>query len=62
MRRFKGIGFSFFEGLGGGRSIEKFDCISVAFCEDDVGGGLVHLHGHSQWDEAVNSVVDVVDI
>ena len=41
------------------RSIEKFDSINVAFCEDDVGGGLFHLHGHSQWDEAVNSVVDV---
>ena len=29
------------------RSIEKFYSVSVAFCEDDVGGGLVHLHCHS---------------
>ena|GEM_PF-1774743 len=44
------------------RSIEQFDGIGVAFREDDVGGGLVHLHGHSQWDEAVDAVVDVVDV
>lgn len=44
------------------RSIEEFDGIGVSFGEDDVGGGLVHLHGHSQWDEAVDAVIDVVDV
>jgi hypothetical protein len=44
------------------RSIEEFDGIGVSFGEDNVGGGLIHLHGHSQWDEAVDAVVDVVDV